>query len=48
MNSYRVWPDGTVQDTEAEAYSWMSDDYVIVEASSEEEAILICKEGGWI
>lgn len=36
---YRVWPDGTVQSLEdGEPYSWMSDDYEVVDAHSEEEA----------
>ena len=35
---YRVWPDGTVQETYWNPYSWVSDDYVIVEAESEEDA----------
>ena len=40
--SYRVWPDGTVQSTEdGAAYTWMSDDYMRVEATSEDEALRI-------
>ena len=40
--SYRVWPDGTVQSTEdGAAYTWMSDDYIRVEARSEDEALWI-------
>lgn len=38
--SYRVWLDGTVQSTEdGAAYTWMSDDYIRVEARSEDEAL---------
>ena len=38
-NEYRVWPDGTLQDvSEGPAYSWMSDDYVIIEADDETAA----------
>lgn len=37
---YRVWSDGTVQEKSEEPYSWMSDDYCIISASSEAEAIL--------
>ena len=40
--SYRVWPDGTVQAVEeGAAYTWMSDDYMRVEATSENEALRI-------
>lgn len=35
---FRVWPDGTVQELNDGAYSWMSDDYQIVSASDEDEA----------
>ena len=40
---YRVWPDGTIQSMEdaEEPYSWMSDDFVVVLARSEEEAFYI-------
>lgn len=39
---YRVWPDGTVQSVEeGAAYTWMSDDYMRVEATSEDEALRI-------
>ena len=42
MVSYRVWPDGTVQAVEeGAAYTWMSDDYMRVEATSENEALRI-------
>ncbi len=37
--AYRVWPDGTVQATEdGEPYSWMSDDFMEVDAMDEDEA----------
>jgi hypothetical protein len=36
--SYRVWPDGTVQEAWESPYSWMSDDYEYVEAESPEQA----------
>ena len=42
MGAYRVWPDGTVQDAEDTPYSWMSDDYTVVNAESEESAIRQC------
>lgn len=48
MNTYRVWPDGTVQDAEEEPYHWMSDDYMLINANSEEEALREAEEGGWI
>ena len=38
--AYRVWPDGTVQSTEdGQPHQWMSDDFLVVSASSEEEAL---------
>ena len=41
MNPYRVWPDGTVQAKEdSPAYSHMSDDYLVVYADDEDDALL--------
>jgi len=37
-DTYRVWPDGTVQLKEDPPYDWMSDDYRYVQAASEEHA----------
>lgn len=40
-NEYRVWPDGTIQCVEdGEAYTWMSDDFIVVRAESEDAAII--------
>jgi hypothetical protein len=40
MDKYRVWPDGTVQAFEdGEPYSWMSDDYAVVDAYNEDDAV---------
>ncbi len=40
--AYRVWPDGTVQATEdGEPYSWMSDDFMVIRAADEDEALLL-------
>lgn len=40
LREYRVWPDGTVQESEGEpAFSWLSDDFLTVRASSEADAI---------
>ena len=39
MVRYRVWPDGTVQEVSETPYNWMSDDYQIVEAEDEEDAL---------
>ena len=36
---FRVWPDGTVQEADQAAYSWMSDDYALVWAYDEDEAL---------
>lgn len=41
---YRVWPDYTVQETDEPPYSWMSDDYLLVDAESEEDAVVKYKE----
>ena len=35
---YRVWSDGTAQPADETPYTWMSDDYRIVEAVDEEAA----------
>ena len=35
---YRVWSDGTTQEANQEPYSWMSDDFTVVTATSPEEA----------
>ena len=40
MNRYRVWPDGTVQELSDEPYSWMSDDYLVVDAEDECDAVV--------
>ena len=41
LEKFRVWSDGTVQQvSESESiYSWMSDDYQVVEAVDEEDAL---------
>ena len=45
--SYRVWPDGTVQSVEeGAAHTWMSDDYMRVEATSEDGALRIALQRG--
>lgn len=36
---YRVWPDGTVQELSEPAYSYMSDDFVVVDAEDELDAL---------
>ncbi len=42
QSNYRVWPDGTVQATEdGEPYSWMSDDFMVIRAAGEDEALLL-------
>jgi len=43
--TYRVWPDGTVQSTEdGQPHSWTSDDFMVITASSEEEALALSKK----
>ncbi len=40
--NFRVWPDGTTQSSEdGEPYPWMSDDFLQIDAGSEEEALEI-------
>jgi len=39
MTEYRVWPDGTVQETSEPPYTWMSDDYSTVWAIDEGDAL---------
>ena len=39
LEKFRVWPDGTVQQVSEPIYSWMSDDYQVVEAADEEDAL---------
>lgn len=41
MTQFRVWPDGTCQcvDDGEPPYEWMSDDYMTVWATTEDEAI---------
>lgn len=42
QEQFRVWPDGTVQcRDEDEPYSHMSDDYVLVWAYNDEEALRV-------
>jgi hypothetical protein len=36
---YRVWPDGTVQDAYEQPYDWMSDDFQVVVARDEADAL---------
>ena len=44
--TYRVWPDGIVQDVEdGEAYPWMSDDYILIDAVDEEDALRVATQG---
>ena len=39
---FRVWPDRSVQCTEeGDACSWKSDDYMLIEADNEDEALEI-------
>lgn len=46
-NEYRVWPDGTIQCVEdGEAYTWMSDDFIVVRAQCEDEAMIKFKDMG--
>lgn len=44
MFTYRVWPDYTIQESYERPYQWMSDDYILIDADSEEEALKIAEE----
>lgn len=39
LEKFRVWPDGTVQQVSESICSWVSDDYQVVEAADEEDAL---------
>ena len=43
---FRVWPDGTVQSCDEDAYTHMSDDYVVVWACDEETALASAEQRG--
>lgn len=44
MFEYRIWPDYTIQDADEIPHTYMSDDYIYLDADSEEEAIKLYKE----
>lgn len=44
MFSYRIWPDYTIQDEDDRPHSWMSDDWILLDADSEDDALNIYKE----
>lgn len=39
LDDFRVWPDGTVQPARETPYPWMSDDFEIVRATDEADAL---------
>lgn len=39
MFEYRVWPDYTVQESNEIPYTFLSDDFVLIDADSEKEAL---------
>ena len=41
LEKFRVWPDGTVQQVSEPGaiYSWMSEDYLVVEAVDKEDGL---------
>lgn len=41
---FRIWPDYMIQEYDELPYVWKSDDYTILEAENEEEAIELYKE----
>jgi hypothetical protein len=43
---FRVWPDGTVQCCDDDAYTYMSDDYQLVWACDEDEAYEVTEQRG--
>lgn len=44
MFTYRIWPDYTIQDGDEQPYDWKSDDWMYIDADSEEDAIKLYKE----
>lgn len=44
MFEYRIWPDYTIQRADEYPHTYMSDDYIYLDADSEEEAITLYKE----
>ena len=44
MFEYRIWPDYTIQDAYDRPFEYMGDDYIYLDADSEEEAIALYKE----
>ena len=46
--SYRVWPDGTIQECEYAPHSHMSDDYATIEADSYDDAYLKARLLGYV
>jgi hypothetical protein len=44
MFTYRVWPDYTINECSEPPYHWMSDDYILIDADSEEEALKIAED----
>ena len=49
MEKFRVWCDGTCQSYEnSDSYSWMSDDYITIEANDEAEAVEIAILQGFV
>lgn len=46
--TFRVWPEGTIQESEDQPHEWMSDDYLYVDAEAEEDALNRARELGFI
>ena len=47
--AYRVWADGTVQTVgDGDPYPWMSDDFLVIESVSEEDAELTARLNNWL
>lgn len=44
MFTYRIWPDYTIQEADEPPYEWKGDDYLLMNADSEEDAIKKYKE----
>lgn len=48
--TYAIWPDGTICEQEfiGEMLTFKSDDYVLITAEDEDEALDMAKVGGWV
>lgn len=48
MFTYRVWPNGTIQEIDEEPYHWMGDDYTLICAEDYDDALSVAEKEGLI